>query len=219
MRSRSVEEVDDEGHDRRRGQHGARHRHARRRGRTRSGDRRPRRGASAHARGGARWLGDRARAERPAERRGRRFAVYYPAIKDAVHEYADRVEGKVVVDITNPVDTETGDDLATPAGTSSAEEVARLLPDGTPVVKAFNTTFAPTLVAGEVGGQQLDVLIAGDDDEAKRKVAQLVTDGGLRPLDVGPLRRARQLEQLGFLHIAVQQPLGLGFGSAIKLHP
>lgn len=147
------------------------------------------------------------------------FAVYYPAIKDAVHEYADRVEGKVVVDITNPVDTETGDDLATPAGTSSAEEVARLLPDGTPVVKAFNTTFAPTLVAGEVGGQQLDVLIAGDDDEAKRKVAQLVTDGGLRPLDVGPLRRARQLEQLGFLHIAVQQPLGLGFGSAIKLHP
>jgi hypothetical protein len=146
------------------------------------------------------------------------FAVYYPAINDAVREYADRVEGKVVVDITNPVDSVTWDDLATPAGTSSAEEVAQLLPDETPVVKAFNTTFAPTLVAGEVGGQQLDVLIAGDDDAAKRKVAQLVADGGLRPVDVGPLRRARQLEQLGFLHIAVQQPLGLGFGSAIKLH-
>jgi predicted dinucleotide-binding enzyme len=86
-------------------------------------------------------------------------------------------------------------------------------------VKAFNTTFAPTLVAGEVAGQQLDVLIASDDAAAKRKVAQLVSDGGLRPLDVGPLRRARQLEQLGFLHIAIQQPLGLGFGSAIKLHP
>jgi predicted dinucleotide-binding enzyme len=85
-------------------------------------------------------------------------------------------------------------------------------------VKAFNTTFAPTLVAGEVAGQQLDVLIAGDDDAAKQKVSQLVADGGLRPLDVGPLRRARQLEQLGFLHIAVQQPLDLGFGSAIKLH-
>jgi predicted dinucleotide-binding enzyme len=85
-------------------------------------------------------------------------------------------------------------------------------------VKAFNTTFAPTLVAGEVGGQLLDVLIAGDDEAAKRKVAQLVSDGGLRPLDVRPLRRARQLEQLGFLHIAVQQPLELGFGSAIKVH-
>lgn len=146
------------------------------------------------------------------------FAVYYPGIKDAVRGYADRLAGKVVVDITNPVNTETWDDLATPPGTSSAEEVARLVPEGTPVVKAFNTTFAPTLIAGEVAGQQLDVLIAGDDDGAKRKVAQLVSDGGLRPLDVGPLRRARQLEHLGFLHISVQQPLELGFASAIKLH-
>jgi 8-hydroxy-5-deazaflavin:NADPH oxidoreductase len=63
------------------------------------------------------------------------------------------------------------------------------------------------------------VLIAGDDDAANQKVAQLVSDGGLRPLDVGPLRRAQQLEQLGFLHIVIQQPLGLNFASAIKLHP
>ena len=146
------------------------------------------------------------------------FALYYPGIKDAVREYSERLAGKVVVDITNPVNTETWDDLATPAGTSSAEEVAQLVPDGTAVVKAFNTTFAPTLVAGEAAGQQLDVLIAGDDAAAKQKVSQLVADGGLRPVDVGPLRRARQLEQLGFLHISVQEPLELGFGSAIKLH-
>ena len=146
------------------------------------------------------------------------FAVYYPGIKDAVREYADRLAGKVVVDITNPINAETFDDLATPVGTSSAEEIAQLVPDRTTVVKAFNTTFAPTLVAGKVAGQQLDVLIAGDDDAAKRKVSQLVADGGLRPVDVGPLRRARQLEQLGFLHIAVQQPLDLGFRSTIKLH-
>jgi 8-hydroxy-5-deazaflavin:NADPH oxidoreductase len=147
------------------------------------------------------------------------FAVYYPGIKDAVRRYADRLSGKVVVDITNPVDTQTWDRLATPPGTSSAEEVQRLVGEGTPVVKAFNTTFAPTLVAGEVAGQQLDVLIAGDDDAAKQQVARLVSDGGLRPIDVGPLRRAQQLEQLGFLHIAIQQPLNLGFASAVKLHP
>ncbi len=145
------------------------------------------------------------------------FAVYYPGIKDAVEQYADQLAGKVVVDITNPVDTQTWDRLATPPGTSSAEEVQRLVPQGTPVVKAFNTTFAPTLVAGEVAGQQLDVLIAGDDETAKRTVSQLASDGGLRPIDVGPLNRARQLEQLGFLHISLQQPLDLGFGSAVKL--
>ena len=147
------------------------------------------------------------------------FAVYYPGIKDAVREYAGQLAGKVVVDITNPVDTTTWDSLATPPGTSSAEEVQQLVPQGTPVVKAFNTTFAGTLVAGEVVGQPLDVLIAGDDDAAKRTVAQLVSDGGLRPIDVGPLRRAQQLEQLGLLNIAIQQPLGLGFASAVKIHP
>jgi NADPH-dependent F420 reductase len=145
------------------------------------------------------------------------FAVYYPGIKDAVQEYADQLPGKVVVDITNPVDTQTWDRLATPPGTSSAEEVQQLVPQGTPVVKAFNTTFALTLVAGEVDGQQLDVLIAGDDGAAKQTVSQLASDGGLRPIDVGPLNRARQLEQLGFLHISLQQPLDLGFGSAVKL--
>jgi len=146
------------------------------------------------------------------------LALYYPGIKDAAREYADRLGGKVVVDISNPVDPETWDRLATPPGTSSAEEVAEIVP-GSPVVKAFNTTFAGTLVAGEVSGQQLDVLIAGDDEGAKEKVAQLVSDGGLRPIDVGPLARAQQLEQLGFLHISLQEPRELGYGSAIKLHP
>jgi len=145
------------------------------------------------------------------------FAVYYPGIKEAVRQYADQLAGKVVVDITNPVDTETWDSLVTPPGSSSAEEVQALVPAGTPVVKAFNTTFAPTLVRGEVAGQPLDVLIAGDDERAKQAVAQLVTDGGLRPIDVGPLRRAQQLENLGLLHITLQQPRNLGFGSAIKL--
>ena len=145
------------------------------------------------------------------------FAIYYPGIKDAVQQYAHQLAGKVVVDITNPVDTQTWDRLATPPGTSSAEEVQQLVPQGTPVVKAFNTTFAGTLVAGEAAGQQLDVLIAGDDDAAKQTVSELASDGGLRPINVGPLSRARQLEQLGFLHISLQQPLGLGFGSAVKL--
>jgi predicted dinucleotide-binding enzyme len=128
------------------------------------------------------------------------FAVYYPGIEEAVQQYADRLGGKAVVDITNPVDTDTWEGLATPAGSSSAEEVAQLVPQGTPVLKAF----APTVLAGEVEGQQLDVLIGGDDDDGKQKVSQLVADGGLRPIDVGPLHRAEQLEQLGFLDISIQ---------------
>ena len=51
------------------------------------------------------------------------------------------------------------------------------------------------------------------------EVSQLVADGGMRPIDVGPLARAQQLEQLGFLHVSIQEPLGLGVGSTVKLHP
>jgi predicted dinucleotide-binding enzyme len=146
------------------------------------------------------------------------IALYYPFTLEAVEQYRDQLGGKVVVEISNPVDVETWDRLVIPPDSSGAEEVAKLVPQGTPVVKAFNTTFAKTLVAGEVAGQQLDVLIAGDDEGAKQKVAQLVEAGGLRPIDVGQLLRARQLEHLGLLHIVLQQPMGWGFASAVKFH-
>jgi 8-hydroxy-5-deazaflavin:NADPH oxidoreductase len=98
-----------------------------------------------------------------------------------------------------------------------AEELAAALPANARVVKAFNTTFSGTLVEGEIAGQPLEVLLAGDDEGAKETVAQLVRDGGLRAIDTGPLERARQLEGLGFLHITLQQTLGTGFGSAVKI--
>ena len=84
-------------------------------------------------------------------------------------------------------------------------------------IYAFNTTFAGTLSEGQVAGQPLDVLIAGDDEEAKATVAQLVRDGGLRPIDAGPLKRARELEALGYLHMALQQPLDTNYASAVKV--
>jgi NADPH-dependent F420 reductase len=146
------------------------------------------------------------------------IALYYPFTLEAIEQYRDQLAGKVVVEISNPVDVETWDRLVTPPDSSGAEEAAKLVPQGTPVVKAFNTTFARTLVAGEVASQQLDVLIAGDDDAAKKKVAELVEAGGLRPLDVGPLLRARQLEHLGLLLIVLQEPMGWGFASAVKFH-
>jgi predicted dinucleotide-binding enzyme len=143
------------------------------------------------------------------------LAVWYAAALQVVEGRGRDLQGKVVVDITNPVNTETFDGLVTPPGSSAAEEIAQRLP-GVAVVKAFNTTFAGTLVDGEVAGQPLDVLIAGDDTAAKASLVRLVEGGGMRPVDVGPLRRAQQLEALGFLHMAVQDKLGTNYGSAVK---
>jgi predicted dinucleotide-binding enzyme len=68
-----------------------------------------------------------------------------------------------------------------------------------------------------VAGQPLDVLIAGDDEAAKDAVATLARDGGLNPIDVGVVRRARELEALGLLHMSVQGALGTGYASAVKI--
>lgn len=126
-------------------------------------------------------------------------AVYLEASKAILAEHGTALDGKVYVDITNPIDFSTFEGLAVPEGSSAAEELQKIT--GARVVKAFNTTFAGPLVAGEVGGQVLDVLIAGDDDDAVQAVADLAKAGALTPIVVGPLRRARQLEQLGFLNI------------------
>lgn len=64
--------------------------------------------------------------------------------------------------------------------------------------------------------QVLNVLIAGDDEAAKATVVGLVESAGMKPIDVGRLRRAQQLEHLGFFHNAVQDKLGSGYGSAVK---
>lgn len=89
-------------------------------------------------------------------------------------------------------------------------------------MKAFNTTFAATLQTGEVAGTQLDVLIAGDDADAVKAVSDLAEAAGLKPIVVGPLRRARQLEQAGFLNILLSANEALPefqWNSALKFIP
>ena len=130
------------------------------------------------------------------------LAVPYPAVADVIAKRGSQLAGKVVVDITNPLDFETFDSLVVPADGSAAAEIAAALPDST-VLKAFNTTFAGTLAAGTVGPLTTTVLIAGDDTDAKSTLAAVVTSGGLKAIDAGSLKRARELEALGFLQLTL----------------
>jgi 8-hydroxy-5-deazaflavin:NADPH oxidoreductase len=143
------------------------------------------------------------------------LAVWYSSVDDVLGRYGDQLDGKIVVDITNPIDVDAFEPLKLEAG-SAAQEIAAKSP-GAKVVKAFNTTFAGTLGEGSVAGQPLDVLIASDDEDAKQTVGRIVSDAGLRPIDAGPLKRARELEALGYLHMAIQQPLETNYGSTVKV--
>ena len=143
------------------------------------------------------------------------LAVPFFAIDTILGAYPGQFDGKIVIDITNPVDFSTFTPITLDAG-SAAGEIAAKAP-GARVVKAFNTTFAGTLSESSVAGQPLDVFIASDDDAAKQAVSQFVSAAGLRAVDAGPLARAHELEALGYLHMTLQGSLGTGFASTVKI--
>ncbi|MGY1695458.1 MULTISPECIES: NADPH-dependent F420 reductase [unclassified Geodermatophilus] len=130
------------------------------------------------------------------------LAVHHASVAEVLDQRGAQLAGRVVVDITNPVDPQTLASLVVPADGSATAGIAAALPDSR-VVKAFNTNLAATLASGTVGDQPTTVLIAGDDAGATSLLAGIVTDGGLRALDAGPLQRARELEALGFLQITL----------------
>jgi predicted dinucleotide-binding enzyme len=144
------------------------------------------------------------------------LALPFPAIDDVVSTYGAQLDGKVVVDITNPVDFSSFDALVVPSDSSAAAVIAEKVP-GARVVKAFNTNFAATLATGSVGSATTTVLVAGDDQGAKDAVIGFVRDGGLNAEDAGSLKRARELEGVGFLQLtlAAGEKIGWDAGFAV----
>lgn len=130
------------------------------------------------------------------------LAVPYPAVAEILSARGEELAGKTVVDITNPLNFETFDELVVPADSSAAAEIQKALPDSA-VLKAFNTNFAATLSGGTIGELPTTVLVAGDDEAAKAAVVDLVVRGGLQGIDAGSLKRARELEAVGFLQLTL----------------
>ena len=130
------------------------------------------------------------------------LAIPFASAGEVASEIRDVVAGKPVVDVSNRMSYgPNGPDTDT--SSSNAEELAVMLPDAK-VVKAFNTLFSANQVDPVLDSEQLDGFVAGDDPAARDTVLDLVESVGLNPVNVGPLARARQLEALAFLNIALQ---------------
>jgi predicted dinucleotide-binding enzyme len=126
------------------------------------------------------------------------LAVPYGSAAAVVTGFGDALDGKVIIDITNPISPDlTG--LVTPHGSSGAQEIAKAAPAGAHVVKAFNTLFGPVLARSG----RLDAFIAADDPKAKARVSTFLESLGLRPFDVGGLHMASTLESLGLMLIGL----------------
>lgn len=109
---------------------------------------------------------------------------------------ADRFDGKIVIDATNPLDFSAGyPDLAISGNDSAGETLQRLLP-GAKVVKAFNIVTANLMFRPQLAGGPPDMMIAGDDAAAKAKVTEILRDFGWPTIDLGGIRSARWLEAM-----------------------
>jgi predicted dinucleotide-binding enzyme len=134
------------------------------------------------------------------------MALLYDGVVPVVVDYADALAGKVIVDISNPFNA-TFDGLAHTEETSIAQEVAKVAPTSSSVVKGFNTIFRAVLEKGRP-----DVFIAGDDAQAKAGVAAFIESLGLRSLDVGGLKMAHWLEGAGVVTVGLAGN-GVGHGN------
>ena len=138
------------------------------------------------------------------------LAVSHAGGVPVVAQYGDALAGKVVIDISNTFVGADDTVLATPEGSSGAQEIAKAVPASAHVVKAFNTVFGHVLAQGG----RLDVLFAGDDAGAKASVSAFIESLGLRPLDVGGLEMAHWLEGAGLLMMGLARS-GAGLNVAL----
>jgi 8-hydroxy-5-deazaflavin:NADPH oxidoreductase len=115
-------------------------------------------------------------------------------------------EGQVLVDATVPLAAAVSGRatrlLGVPQG-SAAQQAQEMVPEGVTVVSALHTVSAP--VFGDLDAElDEDVLVAGDSEDAKRRVAEVIARiPGLRPVDCGRLEVARLVEGLTPLLISV----------------
>ena len=136
-------------------------------------------------------------------------AVLYAGAVDVVTHYGDAFVGKILVDITNPFNADASG-LVTTAGNSISQQIAAAAPESAHVVKAFNTILGNVLAEEK----PVDAFFAGDNAEAKARVAAFLESLDMRPLDVGELEMAHALEWAGILLVGVARN-GAGFDIAL----
>jgi len=128
------------------------------------------------------------------------FAVWLDTIKELTAKDADLLEGKVVVDPSNPIGIDENGKITRtlPDEQSAGSVVAATLPAGAHYVKAFGTLGADSLASAANREPRRAVLFyATDDDAAAAAIERLISAAGFDPLKVGGVADAGRIEVPG----------------------
>jgi hypothetical protein len=123
------------------------------------------------------------------------LSVPYDAHKSTLESVKAHLSGKILVDVSVPIKPPEVTSVYIPEGHSAALEAQEMLGDEVRVVAAFQNVSAVHLKKLE-HDVNCDVLVCGDDEEAKQNVIQLVEAAGMRGIDAGPLANAVAAEAL-----------------------
>jgi NADPH-dependent F420 reductase len=135
---------------------------------------------------------------------------------DVAKSVAPMLEGKIVVDCSNPLTWKDGPVWAPPPDGSLAQAIAKAAPKAK-VLKAFNQFGAEHHGDPSLTGAAATVFIAGDDAAAKKQLEEVSTKAGFHAVDAGPLRNAGVLENVAILWIHLAMVGGHGRGFTIEL--
>lgn len=146
------------------------------------------------------------------------LALPYLVCHDVLPPLASHLEGKTVVDATNPLNPDYSP-VILGAENSAGEEIARLLP-GANVVKAFNMIFANEMTAEGTNrdGLRSTIFVAGDDSASRNDVADFISELGFAPEVAGSMKNARYMEAMAHLNIAVAFGMERGANVAFVYH-
>lgn len=130
-------------------------------------------------------------------------AVPFDGMDAAVEPLADRLDGRTIVSCISPVTVDDDGPRPVPVEDGSASERLQRLVPGARVAGAFQNVAARKLLAVPtplVG----DILITGNDTEARETTAELVSSmPDLRPVHVGPLHLSRPVEEITAVQMAI----------------
>ncbi len=131
------------------------------------------------------------------------FAVWFDAMKELINTYASELQGKIIVDPSNPIapDEKGGFKKIIGEEESAGEIISALLPAGAKLVKALGTLGVASLAGAAFQKPEAAVLFyAADDKAVYADVEELIRDNGFEPVRIGGINQAIRIEVFGDLH-------------------
>jgi predicted dinucleotide-binding enzyme len=131
------------------------------------------------------------------------MAVWFSTIQELLKEYTTELQGKIIVDPSNPIapDGNGGFKKIIGVDESAGEIISGLLPKGTILAKALGTLGAGSLASAAYQKPEAAVLFyATDDTIINEKIEELIKDSGFEPVRVGGIDQSIRIEVFGELH-------------------